>query len=188
MRSFLLACILVPLLGVSAWAGTFSLDLNDHSTQFGYAQKLNTQSYGDSVARVRYLYNDDTDTHLIGVAGGVKGSPGTVDGLKLGIELALNGAETKDDQEILALGLGFNGEYMPPALRGLGLDAHLIYAPDIFAFIDCEDYLEWGVGASYQVLPNAKVTLAYQQIDVDLEGGGSKDLDETVRIGVKFEF
>ena len=188
MRSLLLTSALVPLLSLPAWAGSFSIDLNDHSTQLGYSQKLNTQSYGDSSARVRYLYNDDTRTHLAGIAGGVSGSPGTVDGLTLGLEVALNGGQARDDYDFLALGLGFNGEYMPPAMRGLGFDTHLIYSPDIFAFIDAEEYLEWGLGTSYQVLPNAKVTLAYQKVEVGLQGPGKKDLDDTIRVGVKFEF
>lgn len=188
MKSGLITLLLLPLFVATATAGSFSLDLNDHSTQIGYVQKLNTQNYGDTVAKVRYLYNDDSSTHLVGVAGGVVGTPGNLDGLNLGLDINLNGGQTKDSQKLLSIGVGFNAEYVPPALRGFGVDAHLVYSPSIFSFMDGNDYLEWGFGASFLVLPNAKITLAYQKIEVDIDGFGDRDLDDTLRLGVKFEF
>ena len=188
MKSVILGLVFFSLLTTPVWAGSFSLDFNDHSTQFGYIQNLNTQNYGDTVAKVRYLYNDDSRTNLAGVSAGVIGTPGNADGLRLGIDVALNGGQTENDQEILAVGLGFLAEYAPPALRGFGFDGHLVYSPEIFTFLDSEDYFEWGVGASYQVLPNAKLTLAFQNIQIDLKNRNGFDLDETVRFGIKLTF
>lgn len=188
MKSVVLSLFLFPFLLTSVWAGSFSLDLNDHSTQIGYLQKLDSQNYGDTIIKGRYLYNDDTSTHLFGVAGGVVGTPGNVDGLSLGLDVGLNGGRTKNSKDLLAIGLGLGAEYAPPALRGFGVDGHLVYSPSIFAFADSEDYFEWGVGASFLVLPNAKVTLAYQNIEVDVKNVGNRDLDDTVRLGFKLEF
>ncbi len=188
MKSVVLALVFLSLFVSPVWAGSFSLDFNDYSTQIGFVQKLNTQTYGDTVAKVRYLYNNHSRTNLAGVAVGVIGTPGNVDGLKLGIDVALNGGETEADQEVLAFGLGFLADYAPPALRGFGLEGHLIYSPEIFTFLDSEDYIEWGVGASYQVLPTARVTLAFQNIHIDLKNRGGFDLDETVRFGISFDF
>lgn len=188
MRVTSLLLLILLFLVPSVWAGSFSLDLNDHSTQIGYAQKLDTQNYGDTVARARYLYNDDTNTNLFGINGGVVGAPGNVDGLRIGLDVALNGGQTEGSQKLMAVGLGVNAEYLSPMLRGLGVDTHLVYSPSIFSFMDSEDYLEWGIGASYLVLPNAKVTLAYQKIEVDVTDFGDRDLDDTVRLGIKFDF
>lgn len=188
MKSVLLGMVLFALLGTPVWAGSFSLDFNDHSTQFGYVQKLNTQTYGDTVVKVRYLYNDNSRTNLAGLAAGVIGSPGNVDGLKLGIDVVLNGGRTENDQDVLAVGLGFAAEYAPPVLRGLGFDGRLVYSPEIFTFLDSEDYFEWAVGMGYQVLPTAKVTLAFQNIQIDTKSRSSFNLDETVRFGITLTF
>jgi hypothetical protein len=188
MKSVVLGLAFLSLFASPVWAGSFSLDFNDFSTQLGFNQNLNTETYGDSVIKLRYLYNDDSRTNLGGVAVGVIGTPGNVDGLKLGIDVALNGGATEANQEILALGLGFLAEYTPPALRGFGLDGHLIYSPRIFTFLDSENYIEWGVGVNYQVLPTARVTLAFQTIQIDLNNRNGFELDETVRFGISFDF
>ena len=64
MKSVVLSLFFLSLLTSPVWAGTFSLDFNDYSTHLGFVQKLNTQTYGDSVAKIRYLYNDDSRTNL----------------------------------------------------------------------------------------------------------------------------
>jgi hypothetical protein len=176
------------LFALPSWAESFSFDFNDHSTQFGYVHKLQAQPYGDTIAKFRFLYNQDTDTRLGGVAVGVLGVPGNVDGLKLGIDLALNGGKTDNNQELLAFGVGLSAHYAPPVMAGIGVDAHLVYSPEIFTFMDTEDYFEWGFGLNYQVLPNARITLAFQNIQTQFKDRGHDDLDETVRFGVSLNF
>lgn len=188
MKSAFLGLVFLFVFALPAWAGSFSFDFNDRSAQLGFVQTLNTQQYGDSVIKGRYLYNEDSDTNLAGIAAGVVGEPGNVNGLRFGIDVGLNGGRTRDDKDFLAVGLGFLAEYAPPVLRGFGVDGHLIYSPEIFTFMDAEDYFEWGFGASYLVLPNASITLAFQNIKVDIKNRGNRDLDETVRFGIKFEF
>lgn len=187
MKAALLA-LLGTCLALPAWAGTLAIDLNNDSAQLHYTQNLNTQSYGETFAKGRYLYNDDTDTNLIGVAGGVIGSPGDIDGLKFGFDLGLNGADTGNDLDLVAVGVGGSVRYNPPELRGLGISGHVVYSPEILTFADGEDYVEWGAGLSYQVIPNASLTLAYQNIEVDFGKRGKGELDDSVRIGLSFDF
>ncbi|WP_020678217.1 YfaZ family outer membrane protein [Geopsychrobacter electrodiphilus] len=188
MKSLIASLLMLLAVSVPCWAGSFSFDFNDNSTQFGYVQKIQAQAYGDTVAKVRYLYNDHTDTNLAGVAGGVIGTPGNIDGLKLGIDVALNGGQATSDQKFMAFGIGLSTQYAPPVIPGFDLEAHLVYSPEIFTFLDCKDYFEWGFGAGYHVLPNAKVTLAFQNIQTQFKNTGNYDLDETVRFGVSFSF
>lgn len=188
MKSAFLGLLFLSVFALPAWAGSFSIDFNDHSTQLGFVQKLNTQQYGDAAFKARYLYNEESDTNLVGVAGGVIGTPGNVNGLSFGIDVALNGGRTSDDKDLLAVGLGMLAAYNPPALSGFGVDAHLVYSPEIFTFMDTDGYLEWGFGANYLVLPNARLTLAFQNIQVDIKNRGDRDLDETVRFGIMFQF
>ncbi len=188
MKRLFLSLVLSLAFVPAVFAGNFSIDLNQHSTQVEYVQQLDTQNYGDTFAKVRYLYNDDSSTNLFGAAAGVTGTPGNAAGLKLGLDVAVNGGQTKNDQKLLAVGLGFMAEYTPPALQGVGFAGHLVYSPEIFTFMDGKDYLDWGCGVSYKVLPNAKVTLAYQNIQADIKNRGNRDLDNTVRFGISLDF
>lgn len=188
MKSAILSVLFLFVFCPGVFAGSISLDFNDHSTQLRVSQKLDTPQYGDSVVKARYLYNEVSRTNLAGIAAGVVGTPGNIDGLKLGLDVTLNGGRTDADQDLLAAGLGFLAEFAPPALPGLGINAQVTYSPEIFAFVDADDYFEWGFGASYLVLPNAKIMLSFQNIQVDLKNSGEVDLDDTLRFGIKFEF
>lgn len=186
LRTFWLALLLFSVSG-TAWAGTFSLDFNDESAQFGYVQSLTQEAYGNSLAGVRLLYNDDTETILGTVGFGVQGSPGNIPGLKTSILVSINGSDT-DGEAMLAVALGLMVDYVPHALEGLGVSAGIRYAPDIFTFIDAENYLETFVGVRYTIMPNAALTLAYQNIRIDFDEYDDVRVDDSVRIGVRFDF
>lgn len=187
----MLRTVVILLLGLSvtgtAWAGTFTLDFNDESAQFGYVQLLNREAYGESLAGVRLLYNDDTDTLLGSVGFGVKGSPGNIPGLGTSILVSVNGSDT-DSEQMLAVGVGLKVDYAPPALGGFGVTAGIHYAPDIFTFIDAENYLETVVGVRYTIMPNAALTLAYQNIRIDFDERDDVRVDDSVRFGIRFDF
>lgn len=181
------AILLVLLCAGTAWASSFSLNFNDESAQFSYDHLLSREAYGESGARFRLLYNDDTDTFL-GTAGvGVKGSPGNLPGLETGVLVSVNGSEI-DSEKLLAIGVGLQVDYAPPSLGGFGLTASVHYAPKVFTFMDAEDYLETGVGIRYAIMPNAALSLSYQNILVDFDNYDDVRLDDSVRIGVRLDF
>lgn len=181
------ALLLVLTFSGAAWAGTFALDFNDDSAQFGYVQQLSQEAYGGSIARARLLYNDDTETLLGTVGFGVVGSPGNIPGLETGIEVSVNGSDT-DSENLLAVAFGVQVDYAPPSLRGFAVTTGLSYAPKIFTFMDAEKYLETGVGIRYAIMPNASLTLAYQNILVDFEDYEDIRLDDSFRVGIRFDF
>lgn len=175
-------------LASTAGAASVSLELNDHSAQAGFRQTLPGQGYGNSLVGARMLYNEDRDVVLGGIYAGVTGSPGNVGGLTFGVMLALNLADLPHSNELIAAGIGLEARYLPPQLMGVGVDARLTYGPDIFTFGDADNYLESGLGLSYQVLPNARLTLGYQHIRAGLENHHSYRLDDTIRVGVTLDF
>lgn len=184
---FLIVALMLAFATV-ACAASVSLEFNDRSAQAGYRQTLQGQGYGDSLLGARLLYNEDRDTIMGGIYGGVSGSTGNVDGLTFGVVLALNAADLPHDHELIAAGIGVEARYLPPQLMGVGVDAHAVYAPDVFTFRDAEDYLEAGIGLGYQMLPNARLTLGYQHIRAGLENHHSYRLDDTLRLGVVLDF
>lgn len=181
------AILLVLLGGGSVWAGSFSLDFNNESAQFGYLHELNREAYGESIASARLLYNDHKDTWLGTVGFGAQGSPGNIPGLKTAVEIAVNGSDTNSDN-MLAIGVGLQVDYAPPSLSGFGITTGIQYAPKIFTFIDAEYMFETGVGIRYAIMPTAAITLSYQNILIDFEDHGRERVDDSVRIGIRLDF
>ncbi|HEX9778075.1 MAG TPA: YfaZ family outer membrane protein [Geopsychrobacteraceae bacterium] len=179
--------LLVVSVPGAAWAGSLALNFNNESAQFRYQQLLNREAYSESEAGLRLLYNEDTETWLATVGAAVKGSPGNLPGLKTGVEIAVNGSDTRP-KEMLAIGIGLRIDYAPPVLHGLGMTAAVQFAPKVFSFLDAERYLETSVGLAYAFMPQADLTLDYQNILVDFENAGEVRVDDSLRIGVKLRF
>lgn len=181
------ALLLMAFCAGTAWAGSFSLDFNDETAQFSYVQILNREAYGESNAKVRLFYNEEKDTTLGTVGFGIAGTPGNVPGLKTGVQVSVNGSDS-DSIEMLAVSFGLQVDYAPPATRGFGFEAGVHYAPNIFTFVDAENYLETGVGVRYTFMPNASLLVNYQNILIDFEEFGDARVDDSVRVGVKLSF
>lgn len=187
MRSILLAAGIILLLSAPSWAGSLGISFNDESAQVDYLQSLSREAYGESEAVLRLLYNDETEVFLGNIGAGVKGAPGNLPGIMTGVRVHVIGANT-DIEDLFAVGIGLQVEYLPPRLQGLGLRTGILYAPDVFTFMDAEDYLETGVGLFFTFMPRAALTLSYQKVMADFEQAGKVRLDETVRIGIQLEF
>lgn len=187
MLRTILAFLLILLFAGTAWSSSFSLDFNDESAQTKYDHLLSREAYGESEAKFRLLYNDETDTFLGSAGVGVKGSPGNLHGLETGVMVSVNSSDV-EHEKMLAIGVGLQVDYAPPALGGFGVTAGVLYAPKVFTFMDVEDYLETSVGIRYSIMPNAALILTYQNILIDFKKYGDVRLDDEVRIGVKLNF
>jgi hypothetical protein len=181
------AILFIALSAGTAWSSSLSLNFNDDSAQFEYLHLLSREAYGESNARLRLLFEDDTDTFLGSAGAGVKGSPGNLPGLET--EVMVSAFSSKiEGEKLLSIGVGLGVDYAPPSLGGLGVTAGIHYGPKVFTFLDAEDYLETTVGLRYFMMTNAALTLAYQNILVDFDAYGDVRLDDSVRIGVRIDF
>jgi len=176
------------LLAGPCWGADFSLLLNNDSAQGVLNIDLDNNDYGESFAGFRLLYNDDKETLLGTVSGGVSGEPGNIPGVKIGAQVLANLGSSADDRNLLAIGLGLMGSYQPPQLQGIGVYARAQYAPKLLCFIDSEGMLEVAVGLNYTITPKATISLEYQNTKVDFENTGDRDIDNALRAGILFHF
>jgi len=187
-RIFLGSVLLLGLWAGPGWGADFSLVLNDVSAQGRLNYVFDKNDYGDSFASLRVLYNDDKDTLLGTVSGGVIGEPGNIPGLKIGAEILGNLGSNDHDRSLMTVGLGLLVNYQPAQLQGLGFFGRAQYAPKLLCFLDSEGMFEASIGASYMVTPKATILLEYQNTDVHFENVGSTDIDNSVRAGILFHF
>ena len=187
-RVFWSAVLFLTLLAGPCWGADFSLVLNNDSAQGALNIDLDKNEYGSSFVGFRLLYNDDKETLLGSVSGGVTGEPGNIPGVKVGAQLLANLGSSRNDRNLLTVGLGLLASYQPPQFQGLGVYTRAQYAPELLCFLDSEGMVELAVGLSYMVTPKATVSLEYQNTEVDFKDVGDQDIDNSLRVGVVFHF
>ncbi len=70
----------------------------------------------------------------------------------------------------------------------VGLGGSLYYAPNITSFMDSEEYVEWNLAVDYQLLTQAFVYLGYRKVEIDVENGGTAELDDHLHLGLRMTF
>ena len=178
-------------------ADSIDLNLNDDAMRLTYEADLSRSSKG-LMLDAGYYYNDypvnqnsnskRSDADLIHLGLHVTGdnwSQAGVFNIKVGGRIIYTNLATSVD--VMALGLGGEVRFSPVHRLGLGASAY--YAPRIATFMDGERYSEYGVKIDYQLLKQAFVYLGYRQIEVKLEGVGSRvELDDSGHVGLKLLF
>lgn len=86
-----------------------------------------------------------------------------------------------------AIALGGFVHYKLPRDDRVGFGGHIYYAPSIITFSALERFMEFGIRASYQVLPNATLFLGFRQIKVDY-GHHYRNMDSGLHIGMELGF
>jgi len=88
--------------------------------------------------------------------------------LKIGIGGKLY-AYFAEEEEGGALAIGGFARYMPPELNGLGLGAHMYYAPSVLSFDSTENLVDVGLRVEYRLLPTALVYVGYRFVEANEE-------------------
>ncbi|MCK4501721.1 MAG: hypothetical protein KAU22_01715 [Desulfuromonadales bacterium] len=182
LRIFLL--LLLSLTATIAAADSVDIGFNDESFEFAYEHQLSRDTYGMAMVNGRFLYNDDEETRLVSVGLDFIGQPSSISSLNLGVGTRLYAGKSEDDTDFVNLSLGLSGSYLFPGLQGLGVDAHLNYAPQVFSFRDSKRLFDVGVRLTYTMLTNVKLYVGYQNIRLDVERGDDEQtIDNSFRIG-----
>ncbi|MFK5925189.1 MAG: YfaZ family outer membrane protein [Desulfuromusa sp.] len=167
-----------------ATADSIDIGFNDESFQLVYEHPLNDDAYGTAIANGRFLYNGDKETSLGSFGVDFVGKPGNIPGLDLGVGPKFYVGSTNPDTDFINLAIGLRGSYILPQLQGLGIAAHLYYAPKVFSFRDSERLLESEVRLTYAVLPKVRLYVSYQNINLDIDHwDNSRRIDDSIRIG-----
>ncbi len=184
----ILLLMVFSLTATIASADSVDIGFNDESFELAYEHQLNRDTYGMAMVNGRVLYNDQEETKLASVGLDFIGQPSRITGLNFGVGAKLyagtseiNGGANAD---FVNLSLGLNGSYLLPGLHGLGVDANLNYAPQIFSFRDSKRLIEGGVRLTYTMLTNVKLYVGYQKIRLDIERNDTeRTIDSDFRIG-----
>ncbi len=188
LRSIALASAAL-LAGTPALADQIEVNLSNDTAMVQYATPLNYSGYGRTDAEFGALYTETDD--LLGSVGiamvGEAGSqaPGLAFGLSIKAYAVVLDAT---DSTLGAVTLGGRVQLIPPGANRLIFSAYLNYAPDITSFGDADKFMDMGLRAEYEILPDASAYIGYRKITAELDGGVDADLDDAGHVGVRISF
>lgn len=179
----------LALLSVAAQAQTVGVELSDTTAHFRYGMLVGGGQLGRSEVTAGFLYN--TDESLLAELGlQVVDEAGTrAPGLEAGVGGKIIAARTSSpDHEMAGLALSAQLRYLIPPLERVAIGLEGAYAPDIVTVLDFNSFWELAARLEYEVLPTAAAYVGYRRFAGELSSGGTIEVDDSFRLGLRLRF
>lgn len=186
-------CLLVTLIASieTVHADMFNVQLSNDSGRFLYATEIFGGQYGpvDFEAGIYFNEDDDSLVHL-----GLLVRNDTLDNplvISVGTRVYYADAGNHPNQtpaKIGAMTIGGELLFIPDNLGGLGFGIHYFVAPSIVAFLDADDFTEYGARLDYALTEQASVYIGYQRIETKLNNGTDLRIDSSTYFGIGMRF
>jgi len=158
-------CVLATLFGANLFAATASANSADLALSNTSVEATYRANVANGISAVgSWLHHEDgIDVASAGIyGGGRQGAAGAFIGAKA---FWLN-ADGPDGQGI-AVGGALSYELFPRVT----VEANAHYAPSVVSYKDIDNYKEWGVRLTLQLLQSANLFTGFRDIDVDVNDG-----------------
>ena len=182
-RIVLLAAAL--LMSSTVFSQEMRVQLGNKSAKFSYLTEAFGQDLGRLELETGVLYNTDND-YLLNLGLLVRGESVSIP-LIVAIGARLYYSDVKN-YHIGALAIGGDLLLSPESWGGLGIGINYYNAPAIVSFMDAKDVIEYGIYLSYQITPQANLSLGYRNIDSDIKNVGSVKVDKGGYFGLNISF
>jgi hypothetical protein len=158
-----------------------------------------TFGYGGADIGFGLLINENDDFMLTGAIMVSGSGTGDVRALHLGVggkayagkldfQSNNTGNTSQEDPSGGAIAIGGNVRYVFPAKMPFAILVEGFWAPSVLSFSDFDNLYEYRADIELEVTPSARAYLGYRKMQVQLDTGYDYDVDDTVHIGVRFEF
>jgi hypothetical protein len=183
--------IAISLLTLTTQANArgFDVKLASEMAEFTYLTESSTFGYGGADIGFGVLFTEDNDYQL-GAKLLISGNPaGNNKSLQFGVGGKLLYVSLDAiNEEVGALALAGQVRYIIPSSTPIAFRLGAAFAPSITSFSGADIYGEYELAVEIEVTPSAQAYLGYRKMQYDFEGGGKFILDDSVHVGIKFEF
>lgn len=162
-----------------ALADGFALRLGDDVVEATYTAFVRE---GNASFTGSWLHNSDADTDLFSGGFFVHANRNEIAG-KLGLK-AYYADLYRDD----GYGVAVGGDGSFRFSDVVSLNAGLYLGPDALSFSDIEGYWEWFVGADFNVIDNAVITVGYRETEVDTSRRDDVEIEDGPYVGLQLRF
>jgi hypothetical protein len=90
-------------------------------------------------------------------------------GVKANYANLKTGASNVGDRTFISIPLGIEAGFKLPVAIPVILDAKVYYAPESLAFSDADNYLEYGVGVSVEVIERGSIVAGFRNLDTNIK-------------------
>lgn len=175
----------------TAMADAIDITLRDSSAQFQYKSSMGRDALGKAEFHGGVLYVNKHN--MMGDFGLMVKDElgGNAPGFSVGVGLkglVVQVSKNNTDYNVSAMALGGMVRYSPPDAHRLGIVGEVYFSPNILTFGAADRYLESGVRAEFEIIPQAVVYLGYRRIGFDIKGQPYAILDEGANVGVRISF
>ncbi|MDX1453949.1 MAG: YfaZ family outer membrane protein [Gammaproteobacteria bacterium] len=184
-RSIAIASLLAVALNAPVAAAELNFNVSDEAAKIDYASNYS----GGSRISTGLLHNDENADVYVGHLGlhlvdnaATEARPVIVG---LGGKLLFVDSDVQSGSAI-ALGSFFRFNFAQANRFAVAGSVH--YAPDVIAFNDLTQYIEYDIRAEYEVLKNASIYLGYRNLEVEVDGAVDVELDDGLHFGMRFVF
>lgn len=179
------AAFAVAWLSLAGSAAADSFDINLHEDAVRGTYTMEEGAGNGTEVEVGLLYNsaDEIMAHIgAHVSGQNWSKKGTFD-IRIG-----GRALTYDSVLGDAYGLALGARVRFSPVKRVGVSGHAYYGPDIIMWGDGRRYVETGIRADYQLLPQAFVYVGYRQVEFDMDLANDVEADESAHVGMLLLF
>lgn len=179
--------ILVTALFMSGAASSeeINIQLSDKTARFMYLTEAFGQDFGRLELEAGFLYNENND-NLFNLGLLVRG-----EGVSVPLIVSIGTRAYYADLAAYTVGaVAIGGDLLlsPETWGGLGIGAFFYTAPGITSFSDAEGLTEYGAYVNFQITPQARVALGYQQIEADITNAATVIIDKGSYFGINISF
>lgn len=174
-----------------AFADMFNIQLSNNSGRFTYSTEVFGGQYGpldletglffnqsgDKMVHLGMMIRNDTLNNPVVISIGTRAYYGDV-----------GHANGQIRAKFAAIAIGGELLFIPDNLGGVGLGVYYYTAPSVVTYMDANGFSEYGVRVNYEITKQSSVSVGYQKINLDLNGGASETVDSSAFFGIGLRF
>jgi len=175
------------------------LKISNEMAEAIFLTQNSTFGYGGADIGFGLLINENDDFMLTGAIMVSGSGTGDVRALHLGVggkayagrlDLQSNNTVNSSQEKPSggAIAIGGDVRYVFPAKMPFAILVEGYWAPSVTSFSDFDSLYEYRADVELEVTPSARAYVGYRKLQVELDTGYKYDVDDTVHIGVRFEF
>jgi hypothetical protein len=189
--------VLIIIMGVmfvsNAYAGGIDFRMGSKTAELVYLTESATFGYGGADMGFGAFINENDDLMASGSVLVSGSGEGDVRGLHFGVGAKvylgiLDFPSPLDNQEGAALSIGAQVRYVFPSKMPFAILLEGFGAPGVTSASDFEGLKEFRGAIELEVTPSARAYIGYRKLEVELNSGIKRELDDKVHAGVRFSF
>ena len=191
-KALIISTLLVPFNG--ALAGAIDFRVGGDMAELSFLTQTASFGYGGADIGFGALINDDSDVIANGSILVSGNSQGDVKALHFGVGAKAYAGRLKGpgsrsiSAEGGAVAIGGRIRYVFPGSTPIAVLGEAFYAPKVISLADFDGVQEYRVALELEVSPSARAYVGYRFLEIDNSKVNDYEVDDSVHIGVRFEF